>query len=96
MGWRAAGLVSAVGVVVALDGASLIGQSRADSVEAHLAEAATAGLEHIGLFTDLCAPDYLQNGFMRNVTYLTNGRQYIVVAVGARGVPSELVALTVP
>ncbi len=30
------------------------------------------------------------------MTYLMNGKQYIVVAVGARGVPSELVALTVP
>ena len=30
------------------------------------------------------------------MTYELNGRQYIVVAVGARGVPGELVALTLP
>jgi quinoprotein glucose dehydrogenase len=30
------------------------------------------------------------------MTYAVNGRQYIVVAVGARGVPGELVALTLP
>jgi quinoprotein glucose dehydrogenase len=29
------------------------------------------------------------------MTYMVNGRQYIVVAVGATGVPAELVALTV-
>jgi quinoprotein glucose dehydrogenase len=30
------------------------------------------------------------------MTYEVNGRQYIVVAVGARGIPGELVALTLP
>lgn len=30
------------------------------------------------------------------MSYSVNGRQYIVVAVGARGVPGELVALTLP
>ena len=30
------------------------------------------------------------------MTYLLDGRQYIVVAVGARGSPGELVALTLP
>jgi quinoprotein glucose dehydrogenase len=30
------------------------------------------------------------------MTYMVNGRQYIVVAVGGRGVPAELVALAVP
>ena len=29
------------------------------------------------------------------MTYEVNGKQYIVVAVGARGSPGELVALTV-
>jgi quinoprotein glucose dehydrogenase len=29
------------------------------------------------------------------MTYMVNGRQYIAVAVGARGAPAELVALTV-
>ncbi len=30
------------------------------------------------------------------MTYMLNGRQYIVVAVGARNQPAELVALTLP
>jgi quinoprotein glucose dehydrogenase len=30
------------------------------------------------------------------MTYAVDGRQYIVVAVGARGLPGELVALTLP
>ncbi len=30
------------------------------------------------------------------MTYLANGRQFIVVAVGGRGEPAELVALTTP
>jgi quinoprotein glucose dehydrogenase len=29
------------------------------------------------------------------MTYMVNGRQYIVVAVGAQGVPAEFVALAV-
>jgi quinoprotein glucose dehydrogenase len=29
------------------------------------------------------------------ITYLVGGKQYIVLGVGARGVPAELVALTV-
>ncbi len=61
-------LVPAVGVVFGLWGASVFGQSRTDTADAHLAVAATAGQEHLGLFTDLCAPPYLQNGFRRPVT----------------------------
>jgi quinoprotein glucose dehydrogenase len=34
-----------------------------------------------------------QNGVP--MTYIANGTQYIVMAIGARGVPGELVALTV-
>jgi hypothetical protein len=30
------------------------------------------------------------------MTYETDGRQYIVVAVGAKGLPGELIALTLP
>jgi quinoprotein glucose dehydrogenase len=30
------------------------------------------------------------------MTYMVDDRQYIVVAVGARGVPAELIALAVP
>jgi quinoprotein glucose dehydrogenase len=30
------------------------------------------------------------------MTYMVNGKQYIVVAVGARNSPAELVALTLP
>jgi hypothetical protein len=30
------------------------------------------------------------------MTYEVDGRQYIVVAVGAKNVPGELVALTLP
>jgi quinoprotein glucose dehydrogenase len=30
------------------------------------------------------------------MTYMVDGKQYIVVAVGAQGVPAELVALTLP
>jgi quinoprotein glucose dehydrogenase len=30
------------------------------------------------------------------MTYMVNGRQFIVVAVGGRGIPAELVALAVP
>ena len=30
------------------------------------------------------------------MTYMIDGRQYIVVAVGARGRPGELVALSLP
>jgi quinoprotein glucose dehydrogenase len=30
------------------------------------------------------------------MTYMVNGRQFIVVAVGAAGVPAELVALALP
>jgi quinoprotein glucose dehydrogenase len=30
------------------------------------------------------------------MTYMANGKQYIVVAVGAQGVPAELVALSLP
>ena len=30
------------------------------------------------------------------MTYMVNGRQFIVVAVGATGVPAELVALALP
>ena len=30
------------------------------------------------------------------MTYMLNGKQYIVVAVGARNQPAELVALTLP
>jgi quinoprotein glucose dehydrogenase len=30
------------------------------------------------------------------MTYLVNGKQYIVVAVGANGVPAQLVALAAP
>jgi quinoprotein glucose dehydrogenase len=30
------------------------------------------------------------------MTYMANGKQYIVVAVGARSQPAELVALTLP
>ena len=29
------------------------------------------------------------------MTYMANGKQYIVVATGGRGVPAELVAMTV-
>jgi hypothetical protein len=30
------------------------------------------------------------------MTYMVNGRQFIVVAVGAQGVPASLVALALP
>jgi quinoprotein glucose dehydrogenase len=30
------------------------------------------------------------------MTYLANDRQFIVVAIGGRGFPAELVALTLP
>jgi quinoprotein glucose dehydrogenase len=30
------------------------------------------------------------------MTYMVNDRQYIVVAIGARGTPAELVALAIP
>jgi hypothetical protein len=30
------------------------------------------------------------------MTYMLDGRQYIVVAIGARGFPAELVALALP
>jgi quinoprotein glucose dehydrogenase len=30
------------------------------------------------------------------MTYMANGRQFVVVAVGGRGVPAELIALAVP
>lgn len=50
----AIGLLS-LGLAAALSSASLIGQSGADSVEAHVAAAkAAAGQEHTGLFSRLC------------------------------------------
>jgi quinoprotein glucose dehydrogenase len=30
------------------------------------------------------------------MTYMIDDRQYIVVAIGGRGMPAELVALTIP
>ena len=30
------------------------------------------------------------------MTYMANGKQYIVVAIGAQGVPASLVALALP
>ena len=30
------------------------------------------------------------------ITYMTGGRQFIVVAIGAAGVPAELIALALP
>ena len=59
-------LLSAAGLTL-LNGANLRSQSTADTVETHLAAAWAAAGEHLGLFTDLCAPSYLQNGFVRQV-----------------------------
>ena len=46
----------AAGLIIALAGASVLGQSNADSVEAHVAAAkAAAGQEHTAVFNSLCA-----------------------------------------
>jgi metallo-beta-lactamase class B len=50
-------LLPAVALAVALSGAGVIGQSGADSADAHVAAArAAAGQEHAGLFTRVCTP----------------------------------------
>jgi len=46
----------AAGLIIALAGATVLGQSSADSVEAHIAAAKTAaGTEHTAVFNSLCA-----------------------------------------
>ena len=50
------GLLSALGLIIGLAGANVLGQARADSVEAHVAAArAAAGKEHTAVFDSLCA-----------------------------------------
>jgi metallo-beta-lactamase class B len=49
-------LLSAIGLGIALAGASVLGQSKADSVESHVAAAkAATGREHTAVFENLCA-----------------------------------------
>ena len=50
------GLLLAVGLFIGLAGANIGGQSRPDSIEAHVAAAkAAAGTEHKAVFDTLCA-----------------------------------------
>ena len=50
------GALSALALIMGLTGASVLGQSKADSVESHVAAArAAAGREHTAVFESLCA-----------------------------------------